>query len=199
MKAIRPRLLACVVPACLSAWALTQPAHADDLFQPNGFSSLAADRVASSIGDTLTVVVVQTAEARNSAASRSDGAVDVDANISGGSTSEGFAITFGRDAGRQGEVRRSHSFTAQIAVTVIGIADNGDLLVQGSQSMLVNGEATTLRVTGRVRRADIRSDNRVLSTEVADATIAFDSVERLDQRQQNGILRWLGNWFRGVL
>jgi flagellar basal body L-ring protein FlgH len=64
--------------------------------------------------------------------------------------------------------------------------------------MLVNGQATTLRVAGRVRPADIQSDNRVPSNRVADARIEFDAVDRVNERQRRKALAWLGNWFRGI-
>lgn len=181
------------------AAAFPIPASADDLYQGQSFAALASDRVASSVGDSLTVVVIQVAEARNSATASSNAAYDLGASIEAGSTDEGLSINFGRDEGRRGEVRRSQSFTTQIAVTVVEVAPNGDLIIAGEQRMTVNGQATTLRVTGRVRPADLQADNRVASNRVVDARIDFDSEERLDEDRRASLLSWLTDWFRGIL
>lgn len=183
----------------LMAAVLPVAASADDLYQGQSFAALASDRVASSVGDSLTVVVIQVAEARNSATASSNAAYDLGASIEAGSTDEGLSINFGRDEGRRGEVRRSQSFTTQIAVTVVELAPNGDLIIAGEQRMTVNGQATTLRVTGRVRPADLQADNRVASNRVVDARIDFDSEERLDEGRRASLLSWLTDWFRGIL
>jgi flagellar L-ring protein precursor FlgH len=174
------------------------PAHADDLYKSQPFAALASDRVASRVGDSLTVVVIQAAEARNSAAASSAKGYNLGASVDAGSTSESLSLNFDRDSDLRGEVRRSQSFTTQLAVTVVEVIPNGDLVVSGEQRMLVNGQATTLRVAGRVRPADIQSDNRVPSNRVADARIEFDAVDRVNERQRRGALVWLGNWFRGI-
>lgn len=174
------------------------PLFADDLYQGQPFASMAADQVASRVGDSLTVVVVQAAEARNSAAASSALGYSLDASLNAGSNSEALSLNFDRDSDRRGEVRRSQSFTTQLAVRVVDIASNGDLVVAGVQRMLVNGQATTLRVAGRVRPADIQSDNRVPSNRVADAQIEFDAVDRLNERHRRKALAWLGNWFKGI-
>lgn len=186
--------------ACLVSILVAAPAaQADDLFRGQPFAALAADRVAAAVGDSLTVVVVQAAEARNSAAATSDTRFDLGASIEAGSTDEGLAVTFGRDEDRRGEVRRAQSFTTQLAVTVTEVTGSGDLIVSGEQRMFVNGQATTLRVGGRVRPADIQQDNRVPSHRIADARIEFDAVERLTLRERRSLLGWIGGWFRGVL
>jgi flagellar L-ring protein precursor FlgH len=174
------------------------PSQADDLYRSQPFAALASDRVASRVGDSLTVVVIQTAEARNSAAASTAKGYNLGASVDAGSTSESLSLNFDRDSDRRGEVRRSQSFTTQLAVTVVEVTPNGDLVVSGEQRMLVNGQATTLRVAGRVRPADIQSDNRVPSNRVADARIEFDAVDRINERQRRNALAWLGNWFKGI-
>lgn len=189
-----------LVLAYAGALVLLTPdsAWADDLYRGQSFAAMASDRVAAAVGDSLTIVVIQAAEARNSAAASSSAGYNLDASLDAGSTSEGLSLNFDRSGDRRGEVRRSQSFTTQLAVTVLEVKANGDLVVAGEQRMLVNGQATTLRVSGRVRPSDIQSDNRVPSNRVVDAKIEFDSVDRINARQRRSVLAWLGNWFRGI-
>jgi flagellar L-ring protein FlgH len=172
-------------------------ASADNLYQGQAFAAMASDRVASGLGDGLVIVVLQNAEARNSAANSADFRYGLEGSANVGSINEGLDLSIGRDTARRGEVRRSQSFATQLAVSVIEVYDNGDLKVAGSQQVRVNGQETSIRVTGRVRRADIQSDNRVLSTQVADATIDFDAAGDLPERQRRPILERVTAWFVG--
>jgi flagellar L-ring protein FlgH len=148
-------------------------AHADDLFGSD-WAAVAADRRAAVVGDVLTVVVYQNAEARNAAQNSSRTRRDFEGGLRAGSSDETAALSLDGAYSGQGEVRRSESFVTQISVTVREILDNGDLLIAGEQQMDVNGEETTVSVRGRVRPTDITSGNQILSTRIADAEISYD-------------------------
>jgi flagellar L-ring protein precursor FlgH len=174
-------------------------AYADDLFRGHSFASMAADRIASNVGDGLVIVVLQNAEARNSAANSTDFRYGLQGSVNSGSTDEGIDLSFSRDRAKKGEVRRSQSFITQLAVTVVSVLENGDLIVAGTQQVRVNGQQTAIRVSGRVRPADIRSDNRVLSTQVADASIDFDVGDEIARNARQPLIARAMSWFKGRL
>jgi flagellar L-ring protein FlgH len=150
------------------------PAAAEDLFRNQEWASVATDRTASQIGDILTVVVYQAAEARNSAQNTSRTRRSFEGGIEGGSFNESASLALDGAYSGQGEVRRSETFITQISVRVEQVLDNGDLLIAGEQQMHVNGERTTVHIRGRVRPEDIAASNQVLSTRIADAQISYD-------------------------
>lgn len=155
--------------------ALCPICFAENLYSPNApFANVTADRRADRVGDVITVVVYQNAEARNRAQNVSRQSRSFDGQASAGDTAESVQLGIDSRYGGEGEVRRSESFVTQISVAVEEVAANGDLIVAGQQVLHINGERTTVRVRGRVRPEDISDDNRVLSTRIAEAEISYD-------------------------
>ncbi|HEB52051.1 MAG TPA: flagellar basal body L-ring protein FlgH [bacterium] len=62
---------------------------------------------------------------------------------------------------------------ASIAVVVLDVQPNGNLVVAGMRSVNINDETRTLRVSGLVRPFDVTVDNTVGSAQVADARISI--------------------------
>jgi flagellar L-ring protein FlgH len=162
----------CLAAAVFAALAFTE-ARAEDLFN-DAFAALAADQRASQVGDVVTIVVYQSAEARNAAQNASSTRRSFEAEVSGGDLAESGALSLNGGYSGQGEVRRSESFLTQISARVEAVAANGDLVVAGEQSMRMNGETTIVRVRGLVRPSDIEHGNRVLSSRLADAEISYE-------------------------
>ncbi|MEP9403171.1 flagellar basal body L-ring protein FlgH [Sphingomonas sp. VNH70] len=149
-------------------------ATGDDLYRRGQWSALAADQRAGAVGDVLTVVVFQSAEASNSMQNSSRKRSEVGATLDAGSAvREGARVTIGGGYAGRGDARRSERLVTRLSVTVSDVLPNGDLIVTGRQRMHVNGERTEVRVRGRVRPVDISGDNAVLSTRIADAEIDY--------------------------
>lgn len=147
---------------------------AEDLFPNTEWAAIASDRAASQVGDILTVIVYQSAEARNAAQNTSRTRRSFEGGLQSGSIDESATLSLDGAYAGQGEVRRSESFVTQISVTITEVLPNGDFAIAGEQQMHVNGERTTVRVRGRVRPADIHGANQILSTRIADAEISYD-------------------------
>lgn len=162
------------IAAAFLLYAQSAPAAADDLFRNDGWAALAADRSASEVGDILTVVVYQSAEARNAAQNVSRTRRSFEGGVEGGSISESASLALDGSYSGQGEVRRSESFITQVSVTITEVLANGDLRISGEQQMHINGERTMVRIRGRVRPEDIMSGNQVLSTRIAEAEISYN-------------------------
>lgn len=107
--------------------------------------------------------------------------INVDANASGSDSFKGG-----------GSAEASNSFTAQLAVTVINVLPNGNLLVAGERSIGLNGGVSTLRFSGVVNPRDIGAGNVVASRDVVNASL--ESVARGDVSEASS-----RSWMQRVL
>lgn len=185
-----------------SAWIMTaalviglvsavSDASAEDLFKKSRWASVASDQKASEVGDVLTVVVYQTAEARDAAQNSSQRARKVTGELNTDVLQQNGQFGLNGEYVGKGETRRSQSFVTQISVSVQEVLPNGDLIVAGEQVMRVNGERTHIAIRGRVRAADINRDNQVISTRIADAEIDYDGEGFVTRNSDSGLLGWL--------
>jgi flagellar L-ring protein precursor FlgH len=172
----------------VAAAVLPGSAAADNLYRGSNWSSMSADRRASDVGDILTVVIFQSAESSNVAQNSSRKATDLSGSISGGGISEDGELAFGGGYTGRGEVKRSEKLIAQISLTVWQVLPNGDLVIGGEQWLKVNGERTRIGVRGRIRTADIREDNSVVSNRIADAQIDYDGRGFVSRSAKPGLL-----------
>jgi flagellar L-ring protein precursor FlgH len=166
-------------------------AIADNLFHNQPWAHVASDQRATQVGDIITVVVYQNAEARNGAQNTARRTSSIDGSIRGDSTNEAGELSLNGAYSGQGQVSRSESFITQISVTIESILPNGDFTIGGQQMMHVNGEDTLIRVRGRVRPTDINGDNRVLSTRIADAQINYDGRGFVSRNARPGLIHRL--------
>lgn len=166
------RILLC----CTTLLSLTptSQALAEDIYQGNSFASLAGDQRARDVGDVITILVYQSAEARNAAQNTSRTRRSFEGAVAGGDINESGTLSLDGAYNGQGEVRRSESFLTQISARVEEVRENGDLVIAGRQRMRMNGETTMVNVRGIVRPADIENGNRVLSSRLAEAEISYE-------------------------
>lgn len=142
-----------------------------------GWPALVSDQTASEVGDSLMVIINQTASASNSAQRGTRKATQLSGQASTGPRSLHKAdLSMAGAFNGAGQTSRTDQILAAISVTVVGVRPNGDLLVAGEQRLLVNGENTVIQVSGRVRPADIVEPNTVLSSRLADAEIRYDGA-----------------------
>ena len=183
--------LRAIILASATALGTPSAAFADDLFHAQQWANIASDQRASHVGDVITVVVFQNAEARNGAQNTARRTSSIDGSVRGGSTNERGELSLNGAYSGQGQVSRSESFITQISVTIENILPNGDFTIGGQQAMHINGEDTLIRIRGRVRPADISGDNRVLSTRIGDAQINYDGRGFVSRNARPGLLHRL--------
>ena len=82
-----------------------------------------------------------------------------------------------------------------VAVKVIEVKPNGNLVVSGTQNIRQNGEEQRIVISGQVRQIDILPNNSVLSSKMADAKILVTGSGPLVNKQRQGILTQIYNWF----
>lgn len=163
-------------------------ARADDLYKSGNWAAISADRKAAQVGDMLTVVVYQTAESTNSSKSDSSKNTALNGGLSAGSIKESGSLKFGGSYTGGGAVQKTERFVTQISVIVEAVLSNGDLEIGGRQRMHINGETSDIGVRGRIRPADITSDNRILSSRVADAQIDYNGRGFVSRSARPGVL-----------
>jgi flagellar L-ring protein precursor FlgH len=187
-------------PKALSAGLLLVAAHfaaGESLYREDGFRSMVADVKAYRPGDSLTVLIVENASAQSSTdtSSTRDQAMGFDLVFTPTPTSRSASVKTNNDFDNQGSTQRTGKFLAQITVTVLDVAPNGELRVSGQQMLEVNNEKQHIKLEGRVRPYDI-SGNSVLSTRLADAKISYLGDGDLAERQRPSwwmrLLTWLG-------
>ena len=161
--------------AMAAMFATPAPAQSVSGQTTSGWNSLVADRSASRVGDSLTVLIYQDAQASNSAQTGGRKVTKLAGQATAGvSTTQQAQGSLSGSYDGSGQVSRSDRMVAAISVVVIEVLPNGDLRLAGEQALRVNGERTLIRVSGRARPSDIADGNTVLSTRLAEANIEYD-------------------------
>jgi len=190
----------------LGSWGVL-PAEAASLFQPNGsLANLFADYKARQVGDTVTIIISEVATSSQQASTSSGKTNNLSANdfqvgANQNNTINNFfknivpisAKTSSKFTG-DGSTSRSGSLSARMTAVVTEVLPNGNLVIEGSQRINVNGENQEIYVKGHVRPADITSENTVLSTMVANAEIKYKGKGTIGETQKPGLLTQFFHW-----
>jgi len=144
--------------------------------------SLISDLRASGIGDILTVVIREThkVEQKDITDRKNDTSLSAKlATFNVGKdnllntlpeVSATKSTAFKGDA----QEKRDGNFEAQIAVTVVDVLPNGNLVISGRRTVKVDDEEKTFRISGVVRPLDVTPKNTITSAQVAEARVAIE-------------------------
>lgn len=142
----------------------------------------AADLRARSVGDVLTIGIQETHSVRNEDKTERSNDTSLSARLEAFTLSNdafsatalpNMSVTKQQDFNGESKQNSGSDVRASIAVMVIDVQPNGNLVVAGQRSVTVNDEQKTLRISGIVRALDVTSLNTVTSSQVADARIAI--------------------------
>jgi len=159
------------------------------------------DQRARRVGDILTIVLQETTTATKSASTSTTKENDVDIAgptlLGGPVTKDGNEILAANLNSNQefegtGESSQSNNLRGNISVTVVDVLSNGYLAVRGEKVLTLNRGDEYVRFSGIVRPVDIRSNNTVLSTQVADAQIIYSGSGEVADASKHG---WLSKFF----
>jgi flagellar L-ring protein precursor FlgH len=89
-----------------------------------------------------------------------------------------------------GSTTRKENLNATITAQVVDVLANGNLLIEGRRSVMVNNEDQIILLEGIVRPQDISANNIVYSAQIADARITYTGKGIISERQRPG---WLMN------
>jgi len=141
-----------------------------------------ADQRARAIGDVLTIQIQEQHSVRNedkterkqdSSLSARLEAFTLSSDAFNNGTLPNVSVTKEQDFNGESKQNSGSDVRASIAVMVVDVQPNGNLVVAGQRTVTVNDEQKTLRVSGIVRALDVTVNNTVGSQQVADARIAI--------------------------
>ncbi|MGC6486674.1 MAG: flagellar basal body L-ring protein FlgH [Planctomycetota bacterium] len=162
---------------------LAAPAAAQNPYTKTGVRlSAISDLRARNVGDILTVLIQEQTTVRNEERVERSNDTTLAARLDAYSLS---SKTFNDNILPRIDIRKQQDFNgearqntnsdvrASVAVVVIDVQPNGNLVVAGTRSVQVNDETRTLRISGLVRPLDVTPANTIGSAQVADARIAI--------------------------
>ncbi len=183
-------LLTCTV-------VLAGVAYGDSLYRPDGgLGSLFADRKACQVGDIIHIIVTESASASQTMADTNNSSSEARVGPGLGKLSFLPLWGYGGDISAQskGATTRSDTLTARLAVTVVDVAENGNLLVEGERLVGVHKTHQTLKITGEVRPRDVGPDSTVPSYKVANIKLTYSGSSPNRPGSQTGIITRLLHW-----
>ncbi len=104
----------------------------------------------------------------------------------------GFGLSSSNEFSGDSASSQSNSLTGSITVTVAEVLPNGYMVIRGEKVTSLNQGHEYVRISGIVRPADIRPDNTVLSTQIADAQITYTGSGATADTSKIG---WLARFF----
>ncbi|HHJ13919.1 MAG TPA: flagellar basal body L-ring protein FlgH [Gammaproteobacteria bacterium] len=177
-----------------SCLVLNEPVVAASLYDETQYRPLTSDHRAYSPGDSLTILIYESASSSTTAGVDANKSLDVSAAGRFNDNGQDAALGFSNESDGGGTISRTGRLVASVSVTVESVLPNGELAVKGEQSIEFNEESQFITVEGRVRPQDINEDNTVLSTRVADAKIRYVGDGLLGSRQKPGFITNFFNW-----
>jgi flagellar L-ring protein precursor FlgH len=188
--------LTLVLFACLGA-AQAAKSNTGSLYDQTGNDAY-FDRVARKKGDILMVVIDEAALSTFTASTKTNKAIS-NSTVSNvlsainqifGPFSNGATHTM--DGG--GTSQQNSKMSARMSVVVTEVDSAGNLLIEGTRSLVTNKDTQTYVLTGTVRPFDIAPDNTVVSTKVANAKITMAGKGQIADRQRKGVLTTILDW-----
>lgn len=175
----------------------TAPVSAASLWSDDTGNSIGffADRKARNVGDVVTIVISESTT--TSTAKATSNSKSGSTNLSAGIGIFDFlkaASASGSDKFQaDGAATANNSVHGRVTVTVVEVQPNGNMVVEGTQSIWQNKDEHKITLRGIIRRDDVTAANTVQSTQVAEATLRFDGKGPLNAKQRQGILTQIFN------
>lgn len=169
------------------------------LWQDGNSRNMAADKRAFAVGDVLSIVVQESSTATKDNSTKTARSSDIDAAIEAFFYSPGASrlltkggqlpalrLNSSQNFDGSGRINNSERIVARIAVRVIDVLPNQNLVIEGQRQTSFGGESQDAILRGIVRPYDISANNTVFSYNVADATIKFVSRGTVSDSQRKG-------------
>ncbi|HEY8606465.1 MAG TPA: flagellar basal body L-ring protein FlgH [Noviherbaspirillum sp.] len=168
-----------------------------------GYRPMFEDRRARRVGDMLTIAISERTSAGKSAANATSKSSDVEfgANRLFGipaatAAKLGLDVESANKFEDKGSSSSSNTFSGTIAVTVMEVLPNGNLLVSGEKQVALDKGVEYVRFSGVVNPDTILGGNVVASTQVADARVEYRTNSRIDKAE---MMSQLTRFFLSIL
>ncbi len=169
---------------------------------------LVSDVKAHSVGDVLTVNVIESVNGESKAGATLSNQRSIAAampNFFG--IAEQFATkdphlslanlvngTSSNSTTGAGDLTATDTFTATVSAVVTAINPSGTLSIKGLRKIQVNGENDTIHLSGVVRPQDIDGNDSVSSAQVADLNLSITGEGQIRDKQGDGIGTRMLDW-----
>ncbi|MEX0322949.1 MAG: flagellar basal body L-ring protein FlgH [Puniceicoccaceae bacterium] len=186
-------ILYITILAFLCAGSLSAASNGSVWGKKGARASMYADNIAGDIGDIVTIVVQESASisaSKSSSTSKESSLSNQIERLIHSSTGElpGLKWSGSNDFEGSGEISNSQSAQSRMSVVVIDKLPNGNLVIEGMRKVTMADEINYAVLRGYIRAEDIRADNSILSTHIADAQIEYVAEGTLTEAQRKG---WL--------
>ena len=191
-----PREFAPILPV-----AIAEPRHADGaIFSTStGYAPLVTGTRAHSVGDPLTILLVESTSTSKTAGSNTsrNGGFSITPPTSGPFAINPNALNASGQSSFKGDgsASQTSSLSGTVGVTIAEVRPNGTALVKGEKRMLFSQGREWIQFSGIVRLADIDQDNRITSSRVADAQIEYSGKGSIQRAGREG---WLSRFFNMI-
>lgn len=170
------------------------------------FGVLYSDARARGVNDIVTILIVESSTAENSATTSGAKKSEITAGIpsffghekdlvsrfgfpAGADASSLLSANLDKTFNADGKTARSGKILATLSARVVRVLPNGNLVILGQREISVNNEKETIFVSGIIRSSDIQADNTIVSTKIADARILYGGKGQISEDQRAG---WAG-------
>lgn len=177
-----------IIMATVAAMGICSLASADSIWDRRDprAAFLFHDNRARNVGDLLTITISESTQTNDRETRGLDRGTTTTATanykgayqFSPGSGNTGSLNATGSATNRRqfngsAQLSSTRTFVDRMAVTVVDVLPNGNLVFEGTRMRVVAGEERMLRVTGVVRPADIVGGNAVPSGAIANMKISY--------------------------
>ncbi|MBN1613660.1 MAG: flagellar basal body L-ring protein FlgH [Deltaproteobacteria bacterium] len=171
-------------------------------------NTLFADKKARREGDIVTIIIEESSQAGNEAATNTGRTTNTSAGINallGLDTSllernanMGGSISIGGSSSNSlkgaGDTTRGGTMEARITAKVTRVLSNGNMMIEGRRQLTVNAEDQYIIISGTIRPEDITSDNLIASQYIADARIVYTGSGVINDKMRPGWLTRIADW-----
>jgi flagellar L-ring protein precursor FlgH len=189
-----------ILPAAVFA-ALNLSASAQSLWHEDTVRPMFSDKRAVNVGDILTITVADsTATSKNNqtkTAKQSSWSAAITsflfpgyAALNGKMPAIDYNSNIKHDG--SGAINNSQSIVTHVAVKVIDVLPNQNLVIEGKRETFFSGEKQTITLHGIVRPEDVAYGNTVMSDNIADANISITGRGTVSDAQRKG-------WFTKIV
>ena len=160
------------------------------LFHASDSLSLFDDSRAHKVGDIITINLSENFNAKKKDEAKYEKAnkqqFGLGADLTGGATAfggnvsvpgigTGIGVGYGSNGNFKGkaDVKQNSSLTGSIAVMVVQVITNGNLVIRGEKWITIHEGDEVIRFAGIIRAEDIQPDNTIDSSKVADVRLIY--------------------------
>jgi len=193
-------------------FAMSAPQRIDNgaIFQPAQGMALYEDIKARNVGDMITIVLSEQTNATKSASTSTSKDNNIDVTnptllglpgvinstlLSNRPMTLESSLESSKSFSGEGDSAQSNQLTGSVTALVTAVLPNGYLRIEGEKNISINQGDEYVRIKGIIRPVDIRSNNSISSTQVANAEISYGGDGVVANSNDMG---WLAKMFNSI-